>query len=487
MPYTKTPTNDTYSQENVSLTREWTSRQGDIIGAKDEQFINCFAEIVKNKHLGDNRVFIYKRGGTKVWHTPPVSGQVRGSFYWKDKGLLVYCIEKNVYLKDIIGGTLTTCVDIFTTTTGDVGFCTFLYESGDVRLITTDGNLVSVLTSTGSVFTITDPDLPTPHIPTPVFLDGYIFLAKVDTGNIYHCENNDPTTWTGDFITTEIESDVVRYIAKLNNYIVAFGSSSIEYFYDAGNATESPLSRNATPIKNALYTAGYAKNGNDIYFVGTKDNDQLDVFKLSDFMIEPIGSPTISRYLNGADTTLANIKGSIVMTLGHTFYVLNAGNYSFVYDFETKYWSKWSWQQSTEFDVTNCVTVEGTKVNYSMFTLGTSPIFYKIDDSLYQDAGVNFTVSLVTEPADFGTLNRKTMPKLALIADRPNSVSYANVSWSDDDFKTFSTPRTVNLDQDLPSLTRCGHFRQRSFKVTYTDNFPFRIQNIQVNINKARN
>lgn len=487
MAFTKTPTADTYSQEDISLTREWTSRQGDPTGAKDEHFLNCIFEIVKSKGLQDNRQFLMKRAGVSTYLTPAVSGNIRGMFYWKDSNKLLYCISDDVYMYDTSTAATVTMNTVFGTTSGTVGFTTFLYDTGTVKVVATDGTTLVTIDSAGTVVPCADADLPTPHIPKPVFIDGYLVVVKSNTASLYNSDLNDPLLWTaGNVIDAEMDGDRIVNIDKINNYIVAFGSSSIEYFWDAAVATGSPFQRNETPIKINKLIGGITRFGNAIFYIGLNENSQPDVFKLQDFQIEPVGTPTITRYLNAQTAAYTTYVGALLSCLGHTFYILNVGNYTFVYDTETKIWDRWAYQSSTNFNVTNFVLVQTTSTTFTGFTLGTNSVIHKLDDTVYQDNGTNFTFKFVTEPADFGTLNRKSMSMLSIVCDRPSVSSNATISWSDDDFQTFTAGVTVDLDQDLPSIRRLGSFRQRSFKFEYADNYPCRVQRFLVNINKGR-
>jgi hypothetical protein len=487
VPFTKTPTSDTYSQEDILLTREWTSRQGNPSGTKDEQFLNCFPEITKNTALKDNRSFIMKRAGSSTYYTPSVDANVRGMFYWNDNKSIIWCTSNDIYQYHTTTATLDTMSNVFSTTTGSVGFCTFLYDTGTVVVMATDGTSLVRITTTGTSTTCVDADLPANHIPQPVFLDGYLFLAKDSTGNIYNSDLNDPMSWSGDFLTAEMDGDRLVGLNKLSNYIVALGSETVEYFWDAANATGSPLARNATPIKISKVLSGVTQIGNSIYYIGSNSNSQLDVYKLQDFQLEPIGTPTVTRYLNSLSSSFAGFVGASISCLGHTFYVVNAGSYTFVYDLETKAWSRWAYQTSTEFNVTNAVTLQTYSTLGTIFTIGTSSVMYLLDDAVYQDGDTNFTMRVVTEPADFGTMNRKSMSKLVIVCDSPTSSSDATLYWTDDDYQTYSTGVNVDLSQYLPSVTRLGNFRERAFKLDYTANHPMRLQKFQVNINKGRN
>ena len=82
-------------------------------------------------------------------------------------------------------------------------------------------------------------------------------------------------------------------------------------------------------------------------------------------------------------------------------------------------------------------------------------------------------------------MNRKFWYRLTIWADRPTASSNMSVSWSDDDYQTFNTPITVDLNQDISCIYRLGQARQRAFKFTYTDNYPMRLKQVEVDINMA--
>ena len=71
--------------------------------------------------------------------------------------------------------------------------------------------------------------------------NGYTFVVKVGSADIYNSNNDNPMAWTaGDYISTEMLPDTVIRIGKLNNYLIAFGSASIEYFWDARTSQQLP-------------------------------------------------------------------------------------------------------------------------------------------------------------------------------------------------------------------------------------------------------
>lgn len=487
MAFTKSPEMSTYQTTRVSLTREINARDGGQAG-KDEDFVNMFIEPVRARNAQDNRQFIVKRAGTEVKVPTVGPTEVRGVYFWKDQNKLLYAVGQNIYIYDVNAGTTVTLTTAFTTSTGEVGFCSYLYEDNTVVVMATDGTTLNRITTAGAVTACTDPDMPTPHLPYPVFIDGYLFLVKTGTADVYNSDLNDPMAWTaGDLISAEMEGDLVIRIAKLNNYLIVFGTETVEYFWDAGNATGSPLQRNDTPVKMNTYLGGFAQYENAVYFMGAGAGGQPDVYMLKDFKIDNLGSPTVSRYLSYVTEDSASWHGAIVSCSGHSFYLINAGaTQTWAYDLETKLWARWKYKQTDTFQIKHSALVKQTNGIRTYFTMeGSSSEINAFSESLYQDAGTNFTCQLVTESNDFGTMNRKMMARWSYIGDRPNNTSYAYLSWSDDDYQSYNTPQAVNLDQDLCSIYRLGWFRQRNFKLTYTDNYPMRVQEFEVDINKG--
>jgi len=477
------------SLEGITLLREITLRDGGSSG-KDEDYLNVYFALVKDNKSGDQRRFIVKRCGTSTAIASVGASSIRGIHFGTDANKLYYCVSNDVYVYNFTTAISTTLSNVFATTTGEVGFTEFLYDDGSVKMVASDGTATTgiiTIDSSNTVVTANDVDLPA-HNPNIVFLDGYLFVAEADSSRIYNSENNDPLSYTADaWISPEQEPDQVVRLAKINNYIIAFGTTSIEYYWDAANAApDSPLQRNDTPIKINSFLGGFATYGNSVFFIGANSNGQPDLFELKDFKLEALGNPSICRYLSSASDDIENWRGAIMAMDGHVFYVVNAGsNKTWAVDLDTKMVTRFAYMANSIFDITMSTNLFNTNSTRTYFALDGDSTIYRFDETLYQDSGTNFICKIVTEANDFGTLNRKTMSRLSILGDRPASDSNISVEWSDDDYQSYSTARTINLKQDLACTRQLGWFRQRIFKFTYSDNYPMRIQDIEVDINKG--
>lgn len=486
MAFNRTPTEDTYSSQHIPLARELNTRD-DGSTNKDEDLVNVFLETVKNKLVGDSRTYVVKRPGSTQVVDSVASSTIRGMFFWADQSKLYYSVSNDIYVYNVNTEISATISNPFSTTSGIVGFCLFLYDDNTSAVIATDGTTLIKIDSSNTVTTCVDADLPV-HQPYPVFLDGYLFLSKINSADIYNSTLNDPMSWVaGDFISAEMEGDYIQRIAKINNYLLAMGTNSIEYFWDSAEPSGSPLSRNDTPIKINTYISGFAQHGNTIYYVGADEGGQPSIYMLKDFKIEEVGIPAVTRYLASSTTGTDNWYSSIVSSKGHTFYIVNdTGVRTWVYDLENKTWARWAYQEASLFNIRVSTYVITNNSIHSYFSLGNSSIIYKLDADNFQDNSTNFTCKVITDASSFGTLNRKTMAQCSIICDRPSTNANLLIQWSDDDYQTYNTGISVNLNQDLPTVYRLGSFRQRIFKLSFAANEAFRAEALEVKINKGR-
>lgn len=481
MSYSKTPATSTYQTKQIQLITQMNSRGS--VPTVDVNYLNCFPEAIKNKVTQQQEIRLRKRSGCSSVVTLP-SSTTRGWYYWEDQSRLYVAQGDDVLVYSVPAFALvTTLNNVFPTTiTGDVGFTEFLYEDGTVKLVVTDGTTLSTIDSSNVVVASADVDLPTPHIPQPVFLDGYLFIVKSNTADLYNSDLNDPLAYTaGNFISSEMLADRVTAVIRMNNYILLFGSDSVEYFWDAANDTGSPLQRNDTPVKLIGLVGGIAQLGNKVYFVGDNDHSEVNVFVLEDFKVTPVGDEFVRRFLTSvsADTLYANI----ISTDGHDFYVLHVDGYTYCLELETNIWHRWGFGSTAAMNIQFALNCRTTTTYSPIFIRLGSATVYQFSPTVYQDAGSSMTVTWTTENQEFDTMNNKYMAALTIWSDKPTATSPLLIQWTDDDYQTYNTGQTVDLYQECPRIYRLGRFRRRAFKFTHTANQPLRVQGVEADIN----
>lgn len=325
---------------------------------------------------------------------------------------------------------------------------------------------------------------PTPHIPTPTFIDGYVILAQ--RSDVYNCVLDEPQHWdSSNYLTAEMFPDAVVSLARQNNQVVVFGETSTEFFYDAANASGSPLSRNESTTIQLGCAFPYAvyQNEKTCIFVGQSDSGGRAVWQIEGFQPKKISDEFIDRIID-SETSPTTSHGFGLRTMGHLFYVVHLPTLSrtFVYDVEEKLWHEWS------------SLVSGTHVKFAYSHMADNHLgkAYLLHDSTgticvlnpntYTDSGTNILVEIVTNKFDMDTYRRKFISGFRLVGDRYSVASANSITlyWSDDDYQTWSNGKVIALWDGFPNFARLGSFRRRAFKIIHQMNNAFRAESIEV-------
>lgn len=500
MAYSNSPQVSTYKTVPVRFDGQDYFRTGNLAIERDIQIVNMYYSRITQENKVRETALKKRPGLTnssysldKAVSTDPI----RGSFYDVDQNAFYWVVGDVV--KKLLPDVGTTVVDLQTlnTFTGYVGFCSFLKADGTRLVCFTDGTDLWVEDYVAVTVTqVVAPDLPSPHQPYPIYIDGYLFLIKTDTGDIYNSNLDDPELWTaGDFITAEISSDHLIRLVKAKNYIVALGYNSLEYFYNGANETGSPLSRNDSPFRAVGLVTGLKTIGDTTFFVGQDNEQNISVFSLNSFKVDRVSNEVVDRTLQTFNST-SNSKGNVylyrdgysISVDGKNFYVLVTTQTTWVYDIDDKFWYEWKGSDDT-----------GLKVEavWSMFNGG---VYLAIDDretisilsqTVYQDFATNFTTRYTTEEITADTMNWKHCYRIYVYGDMHNYTGTSNiqVTWSDNDWgdggSTIS--RDVNMFSSSPYIMRCGRFRNRSIRLEYSDNYPLRLKGLELDLNVMGN
>jgi hypothetical protein len=480
MPFSKQPVVQTYETKRINLVSNPLQRNSNQ--NKDLRLLNVMVDIVKSPAGDQKKYYIKSRPGLSFARQPGITGEARGLYYWVVSGVgySVAVIGNKVYSSSV---TTTTLLATLSTSTGYCGFTEFVNSSGVVSLILLDGtNGYQITSPTSAATQITDADFPTPHIPQPVFLDGYLFVAKANSQDIYNSDLDDPTAWTsGNYISAEMYPDTIVGLSKNNNFVYAVGSSSVEYFYDNANATGTPLARQPSAVQQFGSSAmgSIVQTEKEVIFIGETSDGGHTVWTIDGFKETEIGIPAIKSALLQEGSALAN---------GQKLYIINLTNRTLVYSFDTKMWCEWSTNGGTFAGFIGSDGPVGTA--YALHP--TNGKIYTLDETNFYDDAYPINCSITSEKQDFDAINRKFMHRFSIIGDIPSdpdgSIGTDNsiyISWSDDDYQTWSTPRALDMAADLPSIFQLGSFRRRAFRITYSLPHLFRIEGLEVDINKG--
>lgn len=466
-----------YLTERVSFVGSPEQRTG-TVSTKDQQFINFFSESIKAPITGANQIYLQQRAGL-VMAQATAAGEGRGVYYYNSS---IFAVVGNTLYRNGVA------LQVLSTSTGPIGFQEY---AGSARyLIVLDGVSGWVISLTNVVTQITDPDFPTPHVVQAAYLDGYLLVAKTNTDDIYNCVLDNPFSWLpGDFITAEMFPDAIVALCRQNNYVVALGSQTIEYFYDTGVFPGTPLARNASALHQIGCSAprSMVQVEEQVIFAGQTATGGRSVWLMSGFTPQEIGIEPVRISLDAEGTNITNVVGFCVRSKGHRFYVLSLTNITWVYDFEEQMWHRWT--NASGAGNFNCRHASDYPTGSPILLDNLTGALYFLDGTVSTDYVAGVTTSIksvaVSSKMDFGSMNRKFMHRFTLLADVPAASGAASYSieWSDDDYQTWSTIRTVTIDDTMPSLTQLGSFRRRAFRLTYTQPYPMRLQGFEIDLN----
>ena len=334
---------------------------------------------------------------------------------------------------------------------------------------------------------------PTGQIATGAwYLDTYTVIAGTD-GRIYTSNINDPTTWNAlNYVTAESDPDNLVGIAKHLNYILAFGQWSTDFYYDAGNFPGSPLSA-AQSYKSEIGCANgdsIASFQNVVMWVGTSKELGTSVYATIGAAPERISTAYIDRILNSSNLTDVTSYG--IRVNGHTFYVLTLHdiNVTIVYDVNEKAWTEWTmWAIGNATSGVSGIYAE--QYFRPSFFASTGNTYYLLDDdngalytmstSYYNDAGAPIYYRTVTDNLDSGTTKRKFYQRVEIVGDKIPAIM--QVRHTEDDYKTWSNYRAVDLNKGRAQIYQTGSARRRAWEFLCTDNQPLRLLAAEVDFN----
>jgi hypothetical protein len=520
MAFTQAPVASTYSTQPIPIVNDLDFRSRMSVGAASARVEAGMINTIPRKlgraeaYYADTRPAVRSLGNIATGIGNPI---IRGYYTWEYSAgfTSMFCVvNQSVYANNGAGGGWVLVYTWANNVTSPVGFTEFIDATNSKRLILVDGFEGLQFTFAGAVLTTTaivDVDFPTPHIPFPVFLDGYIFLAKKSTGDIYNCDLNNPLSWTaGSFISSEVYPDDLQALGKIENFLIAVGISGCEYFYDAANASGSPLQRHTGGVlpfgtdypytmaclKDMMMILGKASDGEFcLKTVRGLQHTTVDVPWLSTFLNQQLTSVTVSTIANRMVASFLRVGGDLCYVLRAPTSTVTADEAFFVYNLESKVWSEWTGASYGPFPMYafgqpsyTDPRVPGAGVSGTTVFQGYLEMNGEAQDQL-PGTTYSFPVETRTQRLDFGTLNRKAMHRLGIkvLNSNYNSATDVSVYVSDDD-ATWALVGTLHAQPgvDFPFVTQLGTFRQRAIKLVYSGTYAVRFLEIQVDINKGQ-
>lgn len=439
------------------------SQRGETL-TLDTRLINGYVEKMEN-----GEVWAIKRPGINVFRSFGSTGGL--GTYYTIFGLISIVISGAMYVDGTNIGTVdTTGGFYYFSMSGGASPTLFLHNSSHAYYYTGSGAPVAIAALTNT-YTLA---------AGAAYLDGTMYVGALPN-TLFGSNINDLTTWNAaNAIQAQMYPDAIQYVFRQLNYVVVVKQGTTEAFFDAGNATGSPLQS----APNAFVPFGNRTartlqlNEDTAFWVNGGGTTGITVFMLENMKPQIISTPPVERFLQ--QSTFNTVYSFSFRLDGHRFYglTLKDMNTTLVYDASTEEWYHWTdWQ--------------GNYLPFvaSTFTANGQPIFQdeqgniqEMEGTFYIDNGGNYyPFDLYTPNWDGGSRIRKYLHRTDFITDQ-NYAGKLYVRVSDDDYQTWSNFREVDLSKKRPSLFNCGTFHKRAWHLRYIANTPLRLQAIELSL-----
>lgn len=419
--------------------------------SKDARLVNCYVE-----RRPDKQYDVFQRVGL-LQDSQPSGGAATGRGVYNWKGDIYKIFGSTLYKNNTSKGTIDT-------TGGVYRFSSCLGATPKLQLA--NGVFMYNYDDGAGLVKVTDADFPASFQKGPQYLDGTTYvitsLAAIDGSDI-----NDPTSWTAlNTLIAQIEPDGGVALAKQLVYIIALKQWTTEVFYDAANATGSPLAA----VQGAKVNYGCASQDSVrdldgvLYWLASNRNAGMYVVSLSNLKAEIISNPAIERLLDNWDLT--TIYSWTLKHDGHSFYGLTSknSNMTLVYDAKEKLWSQWTDTNGNYWPIVDS-TYNSTFGH--LLQHETNGKLYLADSSYKTDDGDLITVDIYTPNFDAGVKNEKTLNWIGFDADIASTELLVRYNDHDYDPTRWSNFRRVDLSRKNPGLPDNGTFRRRAYNLRH--------------------
>jgi hypothetical protein len=347
-------------------------------------------------------------------------------------------------------------------------------------------------------------------VPGIVTLKGLWYVLDVQ-GKIWASDRTAAPTWPVlNYIAISNSIGAGVALGKLGDYLVAFGVLGYQFFYDAGVSPGAPI----LPVENGTGPCGMsakapmslASSHSSLFWVGTAITGGLCIYQLTGTAVAEISTPGVNRFLTALFANLldfgdsgvypavpapAAVRGSVFRSAGHEFYALTVqapsasavgtGGETLVYNITTKNWNVWSQQTTYPYGegALRAVSIVAPTSEQAQFPDPTGPVL-ELDEGTYQDNGQQINVLIQTPNYSWGNQRIKIFAATYPLLDTVSSM--VSLSWTDDDYTTFSSVQMIDTTTSKKQLVRCGSAVRRAWQLTHIGNTPMRFYSLEVEV-----
>lgn len=322
---------------------------------------------------------------------------------------------------------------------------------------------------------------PTPHIASPSYIDGYVLLAKQNSNEIYNSDITRPTSWGAlNFYEVSIFSDYTVGLARQNNFVCAFGTSSTEFLYNSAKVNtldtfDTPLDRHETSVLQvgALHKDAIFSSEKTIIFIGSSEIGGHSVWRVDGTSSKEISTEYIEKYID-LESSTSNITGYGIRVGGHMLFIMNlpTAQKTFVYDIEEQMWVEWEYSNTYLPFVDFCDNAGSVILQH-----GTNGNLYSMSIEVFKDFDSNIDFLVRLGKQDFDTDNNKFFHKSVIVGDKVEGDIY--LRWSDNDYDSWSQYKQLTSGT-RPYYMRSGNARRRAWEISHSSNYRLRLEALEL-------
>lgn len=440
---------------------------------QDARLVNGFME----KELqGD--IWLYKRPGLVRGDQPSGgAGLGQGAYNWLGD---VYTIFNGHLHKNSVdvGGTISTTNGVyrFSSIMGDTP--KLVFGNGLHAYCYDDTNGLEDFTGDMQATAV-------PFFKGWAYVDGTMYFGS-PFANLWGSDINtvsDPSpgvAWPADnVLIAQIEPTRGVAVAKQLSFVIYFKEDSTEVFYDAGNATGSPLGRiTGNKLNYGCISADSIRElDGALLWLCTNRSASVQVMKMDNLKAEIISSPAIEKLLATADYT--TVYSWTLKYAGHRWYAITLvnNNLTLMYDLSTGLWSQWTDTNGNYLPIVD--STYKTSTAQTLLQHATDGYLYTVDANVFTDAGSTLALDIYTPNYDAGTVRNKTLAMMYFDCNQVSG-SVLQVRCSDNDYQTWKEFRSVDCSQEKPFLPNNGTFKRRAYNLRHKTLTQFRIKAIDL-------
>lgn len=327
------------------------------------------------------------------------------------------------------------------------------------------------------------------------WIDGYLILIVKDTSQFYVSDWQGTTFNPLSFSSAEGNPDNIVGMTSFNRDLILFNKLSTEIFTNTGNA-DFPFERIGSGFIEVGCCAPFsiAKTSDAVFWLGQDVSGRGVVYAANNITPQRISTHAIEAEI-ATYADISTARGATYQLEGHSFYVLNFAEATWVYDFKTKMWHQRAYLNNGvlerhRIDSLCFVPNLGFHVGGD-FEDGT---VYKLDPTERTDAG-NAIKRLRSSPHISQDLKNIFFKSLQIDCESGVGTSETGQGYNPQMMMRFSNDggRTWS-DEDFGSIGKIGEYktrtiwrrlgqaRDRVFEISVTDPVDTNIVDAQVDV-----